>query len=219
MLRVWHLSVSDTVFEHLQADVTELIARASGEPTITDSLLDALDGGRGQEMQDIVRTIQAAQYELLRSPLDQLLVIQGGPGTGKTAVALHRVSWILFNHQDQLSPKDLLVVGPSKTFLRYIRDILPGLGDIEVDHQSIESLAPQVSVSEAEETGTRRLKGDLKMKDLIDRNLKHRVRVPHDPITFGKGRREIILTRDSIEAIVNPLLRRPYAEGRDAFRR
>lgn len=213
------LSWSDTVFEHLQADVTELIARASGEPTITDSLLDALDGGRGQEMQDIVRTIQAAQYELLRSPLDQLLVIQGGPGTGKTAVALHRVSWILFNHQDQLSPKDLLVVGPSKTFLRYIRDILPGLGDIEVDHQSIESLAPQVSVSEAEETGTRRLKGDLKMKDLIDRNLKHRVRVPHDPITFGKGRREIILTRDSIEAIVNPLLRRPYAEGRDAFRR
>ena len=69
-------------------------------------------------------------------------MIQGGPGTGKTAVALHRVSWLLFNHHQTLSPEDVLVIGPNPTFTRYIRAVLPGLGDSDVVHRDLRSLGP-----------------------------------------------------------------------------
>src|SRR5918997_140135 len=96
-------------------------AIASGEapePVLSDALLDSLGSARSGELGDIVATIQAAQYDVISRPLDQLLVVQGGPGTGKTVVGLHRVSWLLFNRRDRLEARDVLIVGPNPAFVR-----------------------------------------------------------------------------------------------------
>ena len=96
-------------------------AIASGrppEPVLSDALLESLGAARAGELGDIVATIQAAQYEVISRPLDELLVVQGGPGTGKTVVGLHRVSWLLFNRRDRLDARDVLVVGPNPAFVR-----------------------------------------------------------------------------------------------------
>lgn len=110
------VNFEEIVFEDLAERVAELtgLERAG----LDDTVLRDLDKHRTGEMQDIVQTIHASQYRLVRSPRDQLLIIQGGPGTGKTAVALHRVSWLLFNHLREMSPADVLVVGPNPTFTK-----------------------------------------------------------------------------------------------------
>jgi len=113
---------ADLVFARL-AEAIEALDGPDG------ALLAELDRGRTGAMADIVATIQAAQYRLMRFPLEHVLVIEGGPGTGKTAVALHRVSWLLFNEQDRLAASDVLVVGPHPAFTRYIRTVLPDLGE------------------------------------------------------------------------------------------
>src|SRR5947207_2751478 len=130
----------DVVFRQLARDIAALEA-LNGPDSL---LLAELERARDGTMRDIVRTIQAAQYDVIRAPMDQVLLIEGGPGTGKTAVALHRVSWLLFNEQDRLAASDVLVVGPHPAFTRYIRTVLPDLGDGEVVHHDMGQLAPAV---------------------------------------------------------------------------
>jgi DNA helicase IV len=102
----------DSVFDASRLE--SLASESESEvPPISDALREDLERHRTGEMQDIVRTIEQTQYELIRASPDQLLIIQGGPGTGKTVVALHRVSWLLFNHRDRIGPGDVLVVGPN----------------------------------------------------------------------------------------------------------
>jgi hypothetical protein len=163
----------DLVFAELAAQVAEL-----EEPS--DALLKDLARTRTGEMLDIVRTIQAAQFAIVSAPLDQLLVVQGGPGTGKTAIALHRVSWLLFNHRQELKPADVLIVGPNRTFVRYIKGVLPSLGDRDVDQRSLTELAPAVAIGRGESNEVARLKGDLRMVGLINRGLADRISVPRE---------------------------------------
>jgi DNA helicase IV len=162
---------TDVVF----AQVTSELERLDGPDAL---LLSELDRARDGAMRDIAATIQAAQYELIRAPLDQVLVIEGGPGTGKTAVALHRVSWLLFNHRDRLSAADVLVVGPSPAFTRYVRTVLPELGDTEVAHADIGQLAPPVPRGRPEPVPVQRLKGDERMAGLLARALEARIGKP-----------------------------------------
>ena len=103
--------------------------RASGIP---DPLLAELDRSRTGQMRDIVATIQAEQDLVIRAPLDLLLVVQGGPGTGKTAVGLHRAALLLYDHRELLERDGVLVVGPNRLFLRYISQVLPSLGETSV---------------------------------------------------------------------------------------
>jgi len=164
---------ADVVYRQL----TEAVQELTGPDAV---LLAELDRARDGTMHEIVATIHAAQYELIRAPMDQALVIEGGPGTGKTAVALHRVSWLLYNHRDQLRASDVLVVGPSPAFTRYVRTVLPELGDTEVAHADLGQLAPTVHRGRPEPVEVRRLKGDLRMAALLVRALEARVGVP-DP--------------------------------------
>jgi DNA helicase IV len=212
-------SFSDTVFEQLAADVAELEAR----DVIDDALLADLDSNRTGTMQDIVRTIQAAQFDLIRAPIDQLTIIQGGPGTGKTAVALHRVSWLLFTHLDRLSGEDVLIVGPNPTFTRYTRTVLPSLGDTSVEQRDINQLHPPVMKrGRAEDPDIVKLKGDGRMAGLLRRALYARVSLPegqhrvHVPV----GNRSLTLTADDIEPLIKRCRTRPgsYAERRQVFR-
>lgn len=125
--------------QHL-AQLAQEIAELDGYLPPSDALLDSLTSARTGEMQDIVGTIQAAQDKILRAKMDSLLVVQGGPGTGKTAVALHRASWLLYNHPEVLPPDELLVVGPNPAFTKYISKVLPDLGDYDVPHTSVEEM-------------------------------------------------------------------------------
>jgi DNA helicase IV len=154
------------------------ITFAGAAALVDEQLLAELARGRTGVMRDIVATIQTAQYDLVRSPLEQVLIIDGGPGTGKTAVALHRVSWLLYHHRDTLGPQDVLVVGPHPTFVRYIREVLPGLGDHDVALRPVGRLAPDVRRGRTEVPEVSRLKGDARMARLLARALAARVGTP-----------------------------------------
>lgn len=211
----------DLLFEELAQRVATLIATDEERWGVDDALLRDLDAGRTGEMRDIVQTIHAAQYALVRSPLEQLLIIQGGPGTGKTAVALHRVSWLLFNHADALPPEDVLIVGPTDTFTKYIRGVLPGLGDDHVEYRDLRSLGPQRSTGRLEATPVSRIKGEARMADLLRKALWQRVRFPERAATIelGSGFGSPRFTRDEIEAeLPKHLDRGSYNVGRSSFR-
>ncbi|KGN29461.1 hypothetical protein N802_13625 [Knoellia sinensis KCTC 19936] len=211
----------DVVFEDLARRVAQLDASAEEVWGINDALLSDLEAGRSGEMREIVQTIHHAQYALIRSEMDQLLVIQGGPGTGKTAVALHRVSWLLYNHAPDLLPQDVMVVGPSDTFTRYIRSVLPGLGDDNVVYRDLRSLGPQKSTGRNEGTSIRRLKGELRMASLLHTALWQRVRVPDRMKTLqvGSGFSAVSFSREEIEAeLPNHVGKGSYTVGRASFR-
>jgi DNA helicase IV len=209
----------DLVLAELTARVAELTQ--DERLGVNDTLLAELDKSRSGEMQDIVQTIHASQHELISFPLDRLLVIQGGPGTGKTAVALHRVSWLLFNHRDQLGLGDVLVVGPSDTFSNYIRKVLPGLGDADVEQRSVKTLGPQSSDGREELLETARLKGSAAMADLLSSALRQRVRFPErdSELVIGQGQNALRLSRAQIEGRLEEYrAATTYNAGRQAMR-
>jgi DNA helicase IV len=160
-------------------DITDTILAEIAE-AVDARLLAELTRGRTGTMRDIVATIQAAQFSLIRAPRDQVLVIEGGPGTGKSAVALHRVSWLLFQHRDDMSAADVLVVGPHPTFVRYIGQVLPTLGDDGVQLRDIGRLAPDAPRGRTEGDAVARIKGEARMAGLLARALDTRVGAP-DP--------------------------------------
>ena len=183
------------------------------DPVLSDALLDSLGAGRAGELGDIVATIQAAQYEVICRPLDQLLVVQGGPGTGKTVVGLHRVSWLLFNRRDRLEARDVLVVGPNPAFIRYISSVLPTLGEEAVVQLPLQSLGPRVRIGRVDPPELRRLKGDRRLLRLILRGLRNRQRVEAVPVELTIEGRTIELDGRRIATRARQLAGRPHNEG------
>jgi len=213
------LDFEDVVFAKLIENLEELTGPEQWG--VDDAVLRDLDAARSGEMRDIVQTIHAAQYELIQKPLDRLLLIQGGPGTGKTAVALHRISWLLFNHQEALSPQDCLVVGPNPTFTRYIKSVLPGLGDADVNYRDLRALGPQSSHGTPEDVELARIKGERRMATLLRTGLWQRVRFPErvEVLEIGTGRGAPTFTRQEVEAELRRHVQRgTYTAGRLAFR-
>lgn len=211
------LGFEETVFRDLEARVQELTE--SELIAIDDTLLRDLDKDRSNEMHDIVQTIHATQFHLIERPLNELLVVQGGPGTGKTAVALHRVSWLLYNHSDTLLPEDVLVIGPNRAFTQYIRSVLPALGDRAVAHVDLRRLGPQSSSGRVEDPETTKLKGERRMADLVAQALRNRVRPPAEKeirIDTSLGARAI-QTKGLVDGIAR-LRNVPYAAGRNSLR-
>ena len=131
------------------------------------ALLAALNASRTGQMTDIVETIQVEQDWIIRAPNKGVLVVQGGPGTGKTAVALHRAAYLLYTHREQLARRVVLVIGPSPTFLRYVGQVLPSLGETSVLMSTIADLYPGVTARRDEPVPTARLKGKLDMAEMI----------------------------------------------------
>src|SRR4029450_8693326 len=127
-------------------------ARASPHESLTGeaALLSALTASRTGRMSDIVETIQAEQDRIIRADLNGVLVVQGGPGTGKTAVALHRAAYLLYPHRRELSTRGVLIVGPNETFLRYISQVLPSLAETGVLLGTPGDLYPGVTARHAE---------------------------------------------------------------------
>lgn len=167
--------IEDEVFdsELLEDDAFDL----QGE----GALLAALSAQRTGRMSDIVATIQAEQDRVIRSELGGILVVQGGPGTGKTAVALHRAAYLLYSHRERLRSSGVLIVGPSKSFLRYIEAVLPSLGESGVVLASVGQLFPGVEATQEDAPNVARVKGNTAMASLIARAVDSRKRVPSGP--------------------------------------
>ncbi|XRQ13570.1 HelD family protein [Actinomadura welshii] len=142
------------------------------------ALLAALRRGRTGRMSDVVATIQEEQDQVIRSGLQGVLVVQGGPGTGKTVAALHRAAYLLYTHRDVLERRGVLVVGPNATFLRYIEQVLPGLGETDVALATVGELYPGIKAKAAEAPEVAVIKGDLRMAGVVEAAVHDRQRVP-----------------------------------------
>ncbi len=140
------------------------------------ALIAALEQSRTGQLGDIVATIQAEQDEIIRSPLPGVLVVQGGPGTGKTVVALHRAAYLLYTYRFPLEDQGVLVVGPNRVFLRYIHRVLPSLGETGVEQVVLADLVPAVKVQATEATAIARIKGDVRMATLLANAVRDRQR-------------------------------------------
>jgi DNA helicase IV len=134
-----------------------------------DFLLEDLERMRDPHMRDIVATIQADQYRLITREPEPPLVVQGGPGTGKTAVGLHRASWLLYSHRERFGRRGVLVVGPNRTFMEYVAHVLPALGEQSVEQRAIGDLLEGVAAGRPEAGDVAALKGDARMADVVRR--------------------------------------------------
>jgi DNA helicase IV len=173
------------------------------------ALLSALGQARTGHMGDIIGTIQREQDEIIRSPLSGVLVVQGGPGTGKTAVALHRAAYLLYTHRFPLERQGVLVVGPNPLFLRYIEQVLPSLGETGVSLSTVAGLVPEVRVKGTDDPAVAKLKGDVRMVRVLERAVRTRQRpLRHDiDVPFGAG--VLRLRAKTTEEIVALARRRP----------
>jgi DNA helicase IV len=208
--------IEEVMFREVARAISE---GRSPEPVLTDALLDSLGSARSGELGDIVATIQASQYDVISRPIDGLLVVQGGPGTGKTVVALHRVSWLLYNRRDQLEPRDVLIVGPNPAFVRYIGAVLPSLGEEAVVQLPLRALGPRVRIGRVDPPALRRLKGDRRLLRLILRGLRNRQRVDAAaPVEVTVAGRRLQLDSRRIATRARQLAGRPHNEAHRAMR-
>ena len=166
------------------------------------ALLAALGQVRTGHMGDIVATIQREQDEIIRSPLAGALMVQGGPGTGKTAVALHRAAYLLYTHRFPLERQGVLVVGPNPLFLRYIEQVLPSLGETGVTLSTVPGLVPEIRVRGVDRSDVARLKGEVRMTRFVARAVRTRQRALRQDIEVPFGAATLRLTAaDSAEIV------------------
>ncbi|MDA8359648.1 MAG: AAA family ATPase [Actinomycetota bacterium] len=172
------------------------------------ALLAAIGQVRTGRMGDIVATIQREQDEIIRSPLGGLLMVQGGPGTGKTAVALHRAAYLLYTHRFPLEMQGVLVVGPNPLFLRYIEQVLPSLGETGVTLSTVAGLVPGLRVRGTDDAETARLKGDIRMVRVIARAVRSRERALRRDVAVPYGGTTLLLTAGASADVVARARRR-----------
>ena len=172
------------------------------------TLLAALERSRTGFMRDIVATVQAEQDQIIRAPLTGVLVVQGGPGTGKTAVALHRAAYLLYTHRFLLERQGVLVVGPNRLFLRYIEQVLPSLGETGVHLATPASLVPEVTPTGTEPIDVARLKGDGRMAAVVAKAVRDRERPLRRGVEVPFGRRVLRLAARDTAEIVSTARRR-----------
>lgn len=175
------------------------------------ALLATLRRGRTGRMSDVVATIQEEQDQVIRSGLQGVLVVQGGPGTGKTVAALHRAAYLLYTHRDVLERRGVLVVGPNATFLRYIEQVLPGLGETDVALATVGELYPGLKAGAAERPDVAVVKGDLRMADLVEAAVRDRQRAPAEGLrveteglTLAVDAEQCVRIRDTARALSLP---------------
>jgi DNA helicase IV len=169
-------------------------------------------------MRNIVATIQSDQYRIISRPSEATTIVQGGPGTGKTAVGLHRAALLLYRHRDALGSARILVVGPNPLFMQYIAYVLPSLGET-ADQVAVDDL-PSVTVKAVDDPLVARIKGDPRMAEVMRRAIADRVRPQGDDLPFVTGGVRFVVRATSIADLIGEFdpRRQSYIEGRDRFR-
>jgi DNA helicase IV len=194
--------------------------RLSGPPTSSEdysAILEAeIERPRVGPMRDIVATIQPEQDVIVRADLADTICVQGAPGTGKTAVGLHRAAYLLYAHRDQLRRQGVLVVGPSDSFLRYIRDVLPALGEVEAKQATIEELVVTATGARLRgEDGPERavLKGDARLAEVLRRAVWGHVVPPTEGLLVPRGSRRWRVPTYEVEEAIAGLRERGVRYG------
>ena len=178
-------------------------------PLVGEATLRAgLEAGRTGRLADAAATIQIEQDAIIRSPLSGLLVVQGGPGTGKTVAALHRAAYLLYTHRFPLEGQGMLVLGPNRLFLTYIEQVLPSLGEAGVEVSMLADLLPGTRVKGLDDPLVSRIKGDLRMITVLRRARRDRQRPLRADVTVGFGLRRLRLTVDQSAEIVRQARKR-----------
>lgn len=208
--------IDDEVFDEALLDGD---AAAGGQVQGEGALLAALTAQRTGRMHDIVATIQAEQDRIIRSDLRGALVVQGGPGTGKTAVALHRAAYLLYANRQRLSTSGVLVVGPSSAFLRYIEAVLPSLGETGVVMQTLGELFPGVEATAEDAPEAARLKGAATMARLLSRAVRSRQKAPDEAQTIVVDNERLVVQPDLVQRAIAKAQRtgKPHNVARVTF--
>ncbi|MFF6997403.1 HelD family protein [Streptomyces sp. NPDC008313] len=162
------------------------------DPTGDAVLLAALNSARTGRMSDIVQTIQAEQDRIIRAPHRGVMVVEGGPGTGKTAVALHRAAYLLYEHRELLAKRAVLIVGPNPAFLGYIGEVLPSLGETGVLLATVGELFPGVRATAADSPAAAAVKGRADMAGVLDAVVRERQALP-DPVIAIEHDRDVLM--------------------------
>ncbi|GII51836.1 DNA helicase [Planotetraspora thailandica] len=183
------------------------------------ALLAALDEKRTGRMRDIVATIQSEQDKIIRSDLNGVLVVQGGPGTGKTVVALHRAAYLLYTYRERLERRGVLIIGPNLTFLRYIEQVLPSLGETDVLLSTVGELYPGLTATRREEPEVAVVKGAARMAEVVARAVRDRQRVPGKPLEIRLDKFTLRLDRQTFDAARSRAMRsrKPHNQARAVF--
>ena len=173
------------------------------------ALIAALETARTGRLGDIIGTIQAEQDDIIRAPLSGVHAVQGGPGTGKTVVALHRAAYLLYTHRFPLEGQGVLVVGPNRLFLAYIEQVLPSLGEAGVQMATLGDVVGGVRVDDRrEQAEVGRLKGDLRMVRFVSKAVRTRQRPMRADLRIGHGLQWLVLPVEESQRIVDQARRR-----------
>jgi DNA helicase IV len=202
----------------LTAFEDEQFGAGAGQPVATSRILiEEIERPRSGPMRDIVATIQPDQDDIVRAGVEQTVCVQGAPGTGKTAVGLHRVAYLLYAHAQRLGRGGVLVVGPNKAFLAYIHNVLPALGELDVAQLSVADLAAAVPVRGTDSESAGKVKGDARMAQVLANALWEQLAEPAEPIILARGSRRWRVPASEIAELAAELRARGvrYGTGRD----
>ncbi|MGW1077248.1 HelD family protein [Streptomyces sp. NPDC002537] len=235
----WRAPVSQPFYRASKKDPMDVRTRrrfgyTGGELTAyeDEDLTDRADDGRTSRllqseierprvgpMRDIVATIQPEQDEIVRAGIGGTVCVQGAPGTGKTAVGLHRVAYLLYAHRERLARTGTLVIGPNRSFLHYIEQVLPALGELNVAQATVDDLVAHVEVRGTDTAAAAGVKGDARMAEVLRRAVRSGVTMPVEPLVVVRGSRRWRVPAYEIEEIVRELLDRDirYGAARDAL--
>jgi DNA helicase IV len=190
---------------------------AAAQPAMSRIVIEEIERPRSGAMRDIVATIQPEQDDIVRAEVTESVCVQGAPGTGKTAVGLHRVAYLLYAHRERMTRGGVLVLGPNRAFLAYIRNVLPALGEFDAEQTSVTELIATVPIRGTDPEQVARLKGDARMAVLLRNALWDRIREPSEPILLARGSRRWRVPAARIAELTAELRDRSvrYGPGRD----
>ncbi|MFE5755645.1 HelD family protein [Streptomyces massasporeus] len=217
-----HIATDGRRVTHLHDEILDLgDATRTGheDPTGDAVLLAALNSARTGRMSDIVQTIQADQDRIIRAPHRGVMVVEGGPGTGKTAVALHRAAYLLYEHRELLAKRAVLIVGPNPAFLGYIGEVLPSLGETGVLLATVGELFPGVKASATDPPEAAAVKGRADMADVLAEVVRSRQALP-DPVIAIEHDREVLMLDDGLVGVARERTRAaklPHNAAREHF--
>ncbi len=210
-------------FHTLGRRVVDFTDEVLGRPSVGDrgdaALLAAVNAPRGDGMRDIVATIQAEQDEIIRLDHQGVLVIEGGPGTGKTVVALHRVAYLLYTQRKRMESHGVLVIGPHAAFLNHIGRVLPSLGETNVVFMTTGDLVPGLHISADDTPEATRAKGSLKILDVLKAAVADRQRIPQDPLPIDLSDVSVRIDAEVAEWAIQEARAsgRPHNDARSVF--
>ncbi|MFR9676015.1 HelD family protein [Streptomyces sp. TR02-1] len=211
--------------EHLTDPDEAVISGSAGDVPTSALLQREIEKPRVGPMRDIVATIQPEQDAIVRSGVEGTVCVQGAPGTGKTAVGLHRVAYLLYTHRERLARTGTLVVGPNRSFLHYIEQVLPALGELQVGQATVDALVEAVAgrfgvrVKSSDSADAARVKGDARMAQVLRRAVRAGVTPPSEPCMVVRGSRRWRIPAHELQEIVEELLSRDirYGAAREAL--